>query len=190
MPACSRWRISSARFCAVERALAGEELVEDEAERVDVAARRDLAAGELLGRHVGRRAGADRFTGDAGEAEVGDADLAAAVEHDVRRLEIAMDDAALVRGGESGADLPRDLERAIFREAADAAEQRREILAVHVLHRQERVAVDLADVVDAADVRVRDLPRHPHFGVQLRQPRRDRGRRRAAGTSARPAVRA
>ena len=33
---------------------------------------RDLGAGELLGRHVGRRAGAQRFTGDAGEAEVGD----------------------------------------------------------------------------------------------------------------------
>ena len=45
---------------AFERALAGEELVEHEAERVDVAARRDLAAGELLGRHVGGRAGAQR----------------------------------------------------------------------------------------------------------------------------------
>ena len=71
-----------------------------------------------------------------------------------------------------GADLPRDLERAVLRESADAAEQRGEVLAVHVLHRQERVAVDLVDVVDAADVRVRDLPRHPDFGVQLRQPRR------------------
>ena len=61
---------------------------------------------------------------------------------------------------------------ALLGEAADAAEQRREVLAVHVLHRQERVALDLVDVVDAADVRVRDLPRHPHFGVQLRQARR------------------
>ena len=33
-------------------------------------------------------------------------------------------------------------------------------------------AVDLVDVVHAADVRVRDLPRHPHFGVELRQARR------------------
>ena len=82
-----------------------------------------------------------------------------------------MDDAALVRGGEAGADLPRDLERAVLGETADAAQQRREILAVDVLHREERVPVDLVDVVDAADVRVRDLPRHPHFGVQLRQPR-------------------
>ena len=61
---------------AVERALAGEDLVEHEAERVDVAARRDLAAGELLGRHVGGRAGANRFAGGARQPEVGDADLA------------------------------------------------------------------------------------------------------------------
>ena len=56
-------------------------------------------------------------------------------------------------------------------EAADAAEQRREILAVDVFHRQERVALEFADVVHAADVRMRDLPRHPHFGVELRQAR-------------------
>ena len=97
--------------------------------------------------------------------------LPAAVDHDVRRLEIAMHDAPLVRGGEAGADLARDLERAVLRKAADAPEQRREILAVDVLHRQERVALDFVDVVDAADVRMRHLPRHPHFGVELREPR-------------------
>ena len=32
------------------------------------------------------------------------------------------------------------------------------------------MAVDFADVVDAADVRVRDLPRHADFGVELREP--------------------
>ena len=32
-------------------------------------------------------------------------------------------------------------------------------------------AVDLVDVVDAADVRVGDLARHPHFGMELRQAR-------------------
>ena len=130
------------------------------------------APASLLGRHVGGRAGADRFAGEAGQAEVGDAHLAGAVDHHVGRLEVAMDHAAFVRGGEAGAHLPRDLERAIFREPSDAAQQRAEILAVHVLHRQEGVSVDLVDVVHAADVRVRDLARHPHFGVQLRQPRR------------------
>ncbi len=98
--------------------------------------------------------------------------LPVAVEHDVRRLQIAMDDVAFVRGGEAGANLPRNLERAVFGETADAAEQRCEILAVDVFHRQEGAAVDLVDVVDAADVGVRHLARHAHFGVQLRQLRR------------------
>ncbi len=53
-----------------------------------------------------------------------------------------------------------------------APEQRRDVLAVDVLHRQERRAVDLVDVVDAADVRVRHLTCHADFGVELRQARR------------------
>jgi hypothetical protein len=50
-----------------------------------------------------------------------------------------------------------------------APQQRREILAVDVLHRKKRVAVHFIDVVDAADVGMRYLPRHPHFRVQLRE---------------------
>ena len=108
----------------LECALAGEQLVEHEAERVDVAADRDLAAGELLGRHVGRRAGAKRFACDAGETEVGDAHASGGIEHHVRGFEIPMDDVALVRGGEAGADLPRDLESALLGESADPSQQR------------------------------------------------------------------
>ena len=155
---------------ALERALAGEDLVEHQPERVDVAARCDLAARQLLRRHVGGRAGPDRFAREARESEIGQPDLAGAVEHDVRGLEVAVDDVALVRGGQAGTDLSRDLERALLGETSDAAQERRQILAVDVLHRQERAALDLVDVVDAAHVRVRHLPRHPDFGVQLRQP--------------------
>jgi hypothetical protein len=119
---------------AVERALAGEDFVEHEAERVDVAPRRDLVAGELLGRHVGGRAGADGFAGSAREAEVGDADLPRAVDHHVGGLEIAVNHVALVRRGQPGAQLPRDLEGAVLRKAADALQERAQILAVDVLH--------------------------------------------------------
>ena len=60
----------------------------------------------------------------------------------------------------------RDLERLVRREPADALQERGEVLAVHVLHREEVLAVDLADVVDAADVGVRDLARDAHLGVE------------------------
>ena len=42
----------------------------------------------------------------------------------------------------------------------------REILAIHVLHRKERGAVHFADVVNAADVGMRDLARDAHFVVE------------------------
>jgi hypothetical protein len=61
---------------AFEGAHASEDLVEHEAEGVDVAARRDLGTGELLRGHVRRCAGAQRFTRRAGESEVRDPHLA------------------------------------------------------------------------------------------------------------------
>ena len=48
----------------------------------------------------------------------------------------------VVRGGESGADLARELDGFIRRQAADAAEQGSEIFAVHVLHGEEVQAFD------------------------------------------------
>ena len=158
--------------CGV-RATAGEDLVEHQPERVDVALGRDLSAFELLGRHVGRRADADvADVANRRETEVHDADLARRVQHDVRRLEIAVDDAALVGGGETRGKLPRQLERPVFRKAADAFERRCEIFAVDVLHREVQIAFDLADVVDATDVGVRDVPRRSDFVVELREPAR------------------
>ncbi len=83
-----------------------------------------------------------------------------------------MDDTTLVSGRKAGADLPRHFDRAILREASDPLQQRPEILAVDVLHREKRVTVRFIDVVDAAHVRMRDLPGHAHLGVKLCQPRR------------------
>ncbi len=97
-----------------------------------------------------------------------------------------MHHAALVRRREAGAELARDLERLVFRQPADPPEQRRQILAVHVLHRQDRLPVHFADVVHAADVRMRHLPRRPHFVVELRQLLRIALAILAAGISAPP----
>ena len=62
--------------------------------------------------------------------------------------------------------------RPVFRKPADPFERRREILAVDVLHREIQIALDLADVVDATDVGMRDLPRRPDLVVKLREPAR------------------
>ena len=156
----------------LDGALAGEQLVEDQPQRIDVAPDGDLTACELLRRHVGRRAGPERFTRNPGKTEVGDPHAARAVDHHVRGLQIPVDDAPLVGGAESRAHLAGQFERALDRESPDAAQERRQFLAVHVFHREECVAVDLVDVVYAADVRVRDLPCHPHLVVELHQARR------------------
>ena len=96
----------------------------------------------------------------AGQAEIGNPDPAAAIEHDVGRLQIAMHDAAVVCRREAGADLAGELDRAVLGKRPMRRSSEREILAVDVLHRQEGVPFELVDVVDAADVRMRNLPRH------------------------------
>jgi len=157
-----------------ERLLAGEQLVEHQTEGVDVAPDRDLFARELFGRHVGGRPGADLPVLDrlrqAGQPEVGDLDPSATVDHHVGRFEIAVQDALFVSGLNAGAELPRDLHRLVSGQTADAAQQRREILAVDVLHREVVLAVGLADVENAADVGVGYLARGANFGEETVQP--------------------
>ena len=100
----------------------GDHLVHDRAERVDVAARVGGATGGLLGRHVlgraHRHAGAGQPAlarglglGRLRDAEVEHLDdvggAVARDQEDVLGLEIAVDDALAVRGGERAADLRR-----------------------------------------------------------------------------------
>ncbi len=77
--------------------------------------------------HVGGGAGAAAFSGEflgqAGQTEVGDLDGAGPVDHDVGGLEVAMEDALGVGGGDAGAELPGDLDGAFLGEASDAAEE-------------------------------------------------------------------
>ena len=157
-----------------ERAPARENFEQDETERIEVALDRRLrhaVLDEQFGRHVLRCAGVDgvRIVGRDREAEIGDPCVAGAVDHHVRGFEIAMEDAAVVRRGQPGADLTRELDRLVLRKAPDPPEQRREIFAVDILHREEPAAVRLAQVVQAADVLVRHLARDTQLVVELRQ---------------------
>jgi hypothetical protein len=64
------------------------------------------------------------------------------------------------------------LEGLVGRQTAAPTQQRRQILPVHVLHRQEGLAVGLAEVVNPADVVMRDLSSGAHLLVESRQSRR------------------
>ena len=80
-----------------------------------------------------------------------------------------MQDAVLVRRAEPKAELARDLQRLVRRRASQTPQHRREILPVDVLHDDEDLPVGLRDVVRAADVRMRDLPRDPDLLAEARE---------------------
>ena len=156
---------------AGERRRAGQHLVRDAAELVDVGAPIDAIAARLLGRHVARiaerhaearrrglRVGLDELR----EPEVEQLDevrLAAADrEVDVARPQIAMDVADRVRLHQRLADLDQDVGDALDRELLLAREHVIERLALEQLHREVEPAVGrAAEVVDLDDVLVVDL---------------------------------
>src|SRR5256885_2474534 len=89
-----------------ERALAGEDFVEHEPERIDVAARAHFSSGKLFRRHVGRSPTADFVTAyvvsETCQAKVSDDDLTASIQHDVGGVQIAVQHALGMGRGESG----------------------------------------------------------------------------------------
>ncbi len=164
------------RTVAGERQLAGEQLEGDHAERVDVDGGGDLARGELLGRHVRRRAGE---VGDAdpdvalvaGQAEVDDHDPACGPvgvdqEH-VVGLEIAVDDADVVRGGERGRQLADDGRDLGWRQRALTGQAIGQRLAVQPLHGDEpAVAIVDAEIEQSTDAGVGDPARQHQLAVE------------------------
>src|SRR5689334_17504650 len=82
----------------------------------------------------------------AGESEIGDARLPASIEHDIAGLEVPVQDPLFVRGLQPGANLMGDFRRLVFGEAADAKEQRRQVLAIDILHRQEYGLAGFSDI--------------------------------------------
>ena len=76
----------------------------------------------------------------------------------------------MLGGVQAGTHLAGDLHRLVLGQPADAAQQRGQVLAVDVLHRDEVLSVDFSYVVNTADVRVADLSREPNFVVEILQP--------------------
>jgi hypothetical protein len=128
-------------------------------------------AAQLLRRHVARRSDdgtvlRDRHVVEAArDAEVrDDGAIGGALDQDVVGLEVAMNDADVVRGVQALAELVRD--RAEARPRHRRAELARERLAVDELHREEAIAAVLADVEHARDVLVVDPPRQADFAAK------------------------
>ena len=157
------------RIIGVERQLAGEQLVGDDAERVDVALRVDVLHRELLRAHVRRRTEHDaerRQLGIATAGALGDAEIehldevrcsSGRGDDDVVRLEIAMDDAAVVRLLEGAADLTQDQIHSLRKQRA-VLQDLSERLAAQKLHGDEQIpVVGLPEVEELDGVGVLEL---------------------------------
>ena len=142
---------------------AEQHFVHNQSERIDIRAAVNRLAALLLRRHVLERAenGARRGIRDGGgNAEVHDERvglITGAAGHDVGRFQVPVHDARLVRGGESFGDVPREAQGARKRQLSVAPQYRRQIVAFDVRHRDVLDAIDLAEVMNADDVLVRDL---------------------------------
>jgi hypothetical protein len=165
------------RVLGLERRPSGEQLEEDDPERVHVALRADLAAGRLLGSHVlrrpdhGSRRGQRRVGKCSGDSEVRDLRATLAVEEHVGGLEIAVDDAVLVRLRQARGDVPGDPGDLLV------GERRRQALvegpAGHVFEHQIEPVLELPVVEHGHDVRVREGGRRARLALE---PRRGTGR--------------
>ena len=169
------------RRAARERKRSGEHFVEHDAQRVDVRSAIECNPLHLLRRHVMRRAdhlprfGQRGVLDGLGQTEIGDQDLPPPVDENVLRLEIAMDDALIMRRLQPLADLPEDVDDARQRQASFASQQGREVLTIDILHRQELDAAGFAEVVNAQDVFVSDVAGELDLALESIEDRRMAG---------------
>ena len=157
--------------------LAADDLVQDRAQQVDVAGlvdALDRAAGHFR-RHVGRRAaqavglvhGVDvgELGRDPRQAPVHHQHFAVVAEHDVFRLQVAMNHAAGVGEGHRVGHAQQDAQVLVELLLVDHLVPRR---AVDALHRvEQRAFVVRAQVVNRHDVRMVELAGDDRFGDEL-----------------------
>src|SRR5829696_5730188 len=167
------------RIVARERWLAAEHLVEEGAKRIEVTLRAARLAHRLLGWQVRNRAD-ERAAADPGarlrgrQAEVSEPGTSVVIDPDIRRLQVAMDDASRVRVLESAGDVRGDLGRALHLEPPTRrGEHAVDVAARHVAADDERIAVLLADVQNRDHLGV--IAELAHRLRLAARPRLDRG---------------
>ena len=153
---------SFGRGRGIERSPPGHQMVEKRAQAVHITGHGDLriAAGHLFscgvtGRaeHLAGQRSTFRTAEHFGQAEVGDPRPVLFVNNHIGGLEVAVQDAALVRVVHRPGQQPQDLRGAAGRQRPAAANLR-QVAAGHQIHRVVWLAVHLAVVVDRDDVRV------------------------------------
>jgi hypothetical protein len=167
---CEETLTGGVRRESTKARLPGEHLVQHESQRIEIAAHRHFPPRELLWGHIGRRAAANftllHLPSKGGKPEIRYEHLPAAVDHDVGRLEVTVQHAFVVRRGQACAKAAGDLDGFIPRQPPDAAQQRAQVFPIHMFHGEEGQPVQVADIVHAAHIGMRDLARDAHFGVQ------------------------
>src|SRR5207248_11764777 len=94
----------------------------------------------------------------ARQAEVHDQNASGLIPHDVLRLQIAMNDADAMRCFKCAADLLHALNSFCGAELSLLMDEGAEILALDIFHGDELQSLGLAEVVNADNVLMRDLP--------------------------------
>ena len=157
---------------AREWLFAGYHFIEHDAQRKNVAAAIYRAALHLFRRHV---AGSAHHVGglldgaelqNLGGAEVRDLDGIVGGEHEVRRLDVAVDDVAFMRELQRAAGLIHDAKRARQGKRVAAIEQRLQALSLHQFHGDVVEAVFLARVENHHDVGMRQQTSGARFGLE------------------------
>ena len=159
---------------AAERCFAGGHAVEDAAEAEQVAAAIEAQALALLRRHV-RRSADDRallrelvFLPDRPrQAEIQDLHPALlALQPDVGRLDVPMDQAVFMGGRQSLGHFPADAQHLRQRQLPFAFQPILQAFAFEKLHGQEGDAAILADLVDGHDMIVFECRRRPRLAQE------------------------